>query len=118
MIKEKDIENIIHQLQEIKDIGELSDGYHTFNSLYQQRMYLWAALVKAHKDKAWKSLKHDDGEFCFGGAYFIVGIETPEGQYTYHYPLGYWNLFDCKDLDKAPPFDGHTDKDVKRIMSL
>lgn len=26
-------------------IGDLSDGYHTFNSLYYQRMILFAALV-------------------------------------------------------------------------
>ena len=43
-------------------IGEMSDGYHTFNGLYYQRMVLFAALVKAHKDKAWKSWRHEDGE--------------------------------------------------------
>jgi len=28
-----------------QDIGEFSDGYHTFNSLYRQRLILFAALV-------------------------------------------------------------------------
>lgn len=37
-------------------IGDLSDGFHTFNELYYQRMILFAALVKAYKSKAWKSL--------------------------------------------------------------
>lgn len=29
-----------------QDIGEFSDGFHTFNSLYHQRLILFAALVK------------------------------------------------------------------------
>ena len=102
----------------IKDIGEVSDGYHTFNSLYNQRLCLWAALVKAYNDKAWKTRRHHDGEPCFGGDWFLVGITTPAGDYTYHYELKDWNLFDCKVLDKAPEFDGHTDKDVTRVLSL
>lgn len=102
----------------IKDIGEVSDGYHTFNSLYNQRLCLWAALVKAYKDKAWKTRCHHDGEPCFGGDWFLVGITTPAGDYTYHYELKYWNLFDCKVLDKASEFDGHTDKDVTRVLTL
>ena len=102
----------------IKDIGEVSDGYHTFNSLYNQRLCLWAALVKAYNDKAWKTRRHHDGEPCFDGGWFLVGISTPAGDYTYHYELKDWNLFDCKVLDKAPEFDGHTDKDVTRVLSL
>lgn len=102
----------------IGDIGELSDGYHTFNSLYRQRMYLSAALVKAYKDKAWKSLRHEDGELCFGGGWFIVGIDTPEGSYTYHYEANYYSLFNCEELERAKHWDGHTDADVGRLMSL
>ena len=109
---------LIRQASRVNEIGEISDGFHTFNSLYNQRMYLWAALVKAYKDKAWKSKKHNDGKLCFGGGWFIVGITTPAGDYTYHYELEYWGLFDCKVLDKAPEFDGHTDKDVTRVMTL
>lgn len=66
----------------LNDIGEFSDGFHTFNDLYHQRAVLFAALVKAHRDKAWKSWKHEDGEECFGGGWFIVGIDTPQGSYT------------------------------------
>lgn len=103
----------------IKDIGELSDGFHTFNGLYEQRMILFAALVKAYKDKAWKSYRHEDGEYCFGGGWFIVGIDTPEGSYTYHYENKYWNMFDCIDLPRAKHWDGHTEADAEtRLMSL
>ena len=99
-------------------IGEMSDGYHTFNGLYYQRMILFAALVKAYKDKAWKSHRHEDGELCFGGGWFIVGIETPEGGYTYHYEDKDWDRFDCEELPTAKHWDGHTEKDVTRLLSL
>lgn len=99
-------------------IGDLSDGYHTFNGLYYQRMILFATLVKQNKDKAWKSYKHEDGEYCFGGGWFIVGIDTPEGSYTYHYENQYYDLFECKELPEAPHWDGHTEKDVTRLLSL
>jgi hypothetical protein len=103
----------------VKNIGDLSDGFHTFNELYEQRMILFAVLVKAYKDKAWKSYRHEDGEYCFGGGWFIVGIDTPEGSYTYHYENKYWGMFDCVDLPRAKHWDGHTEADAEtRLMSL
>ena len=99
-------------------IGEMSDGYHTFNGLYYQRMVLFAALVNAHNDKAWKSRRHEDGELCFGGGWFIVGIDTPQGSYTYHYEDKYWNWFECEGLPAAKHWDGHTEEDVTRLLSL
>lgn len=99
-------------------IGEMSDGYHTFNGLYYQRMVLFSALVNAYNDKAWKSWKHEDGEPCFGGGWFIVGIDTPQGSYTYHYEDKYWNWFECEELPVAKHWDGHTEKDVTRLLSL
>lgn len=100
------------------DIGEFSDGFHTFNSLYNQRLILFAALVNTYPYFSWKTKRHCDGEECFGGGWFLVGINTPEGPYTYHYELKDWDLFNCKELDKAPEWDGHTDEDVKRLLSL
>lgn len=99
-------------------IGEMSDGYHTFNGLYYQRMVLFAALVNAHNDKAWKSWKHEDGNPCFDGGWFIVGIDTPQGSYTYHYEDKYWNWFECEELPVAKNWDGHTEEDVTRLLSL
>ena len=99
-------------------IGEMSDGYHTFNGLYYQRMVLFAALVNAHNDRAWKSWKHEDDEPCFGGGWFIVGIDTPQGSYTYHYEDKYWNWFECEELPVAKHWDGHTEEDVTRLLSL
>ena len=51
---------------------------------------------------------------------FIVGIETPDGQATYHYDLDpYWDMFDCRELERAPEWDGHTPADaIERIGRL
>ena len=111
-------EDAICEVAGIKDIGDLSDGFHTFNQLYYQRMILFAALVKAYRNRAWKSYRHEDGEYCFGGGWFIVGIDTPEGSYTYHYENKYWDKFDCIDLPRAKHWDGHTEADAEtRLMS-
>lgn len=99
-------------------IDDFSDGYHTFRQLYYQRMMLFATIVKQNKDKAWKSLRHEDGELCFGGGWFIVGIDTPEGSYTYHYESNFYSLFDCEELERSKHWDGHTEKDVTRLLSL
>ena len=102
----------------VKKIDDLSDGFHTFRQLYYQRMMLFATIVKQNKDKAWKSLRHEDGELCFSGGWFIVGIDTPEGSYTYHYENKYFDLFDCEIIDYGKHWDGHTEKDVTRLLSL
>lgn len=109
---------LLCHLYDLNDIGDFSDGYHTFNQLYYQRMILFATIVKQNKSKAWKSLRHEDGELCFGGKWFIVGIDTPEGSYTYHYHTDYYDLFDCEELPKGKHWDGHTEEDVTRLLSL
>lgn len=105
----------------IQDKGEVSDGYHTFNELYEFRKVYNAAffneLVKQGKCNVVKSKKHYDGEECFGGGWFIVVAELPTGQVSNHYELKDWDLFKCKEVDKAPKWDGHTPQDViKRIV--
>lgn len=89
------------------EIGNLSDGYHTFNELYHHRAILFSVICNSMPDKAWKSKLHDTGDMYDG--MFIVGIETPEGQATYHYDIEpYWDMFKVKELEKAPKWDGHT----------
>lgn len=110
--------NAICEVAGVAEIDDLSDGFHTFRQLYYQRMMLFATIVKQNKDKAWKSLRHEGGELCFGGGWFIVGIDTPKGSYTYHYENKYFDLFDCEILDYGKHWDGHTEKDVTRLLSL
>ena len=99
------------------DVEKMSDGYHTFADLYEQRLILSAALAK-NNPHAWKSKRHEDGSGPFGGGWFILGFDTDEGCYTYHYELKDWDLFQCKELDKGKPWDGHTSKDVRRLLSI
>lgn len=98
--------------------GETSDGYHTFNELYHHRAVLFSVIVKAFEDKAWKSRKHHDGTMYDG--MFIVGVETPYGQATYHYDMEpYWEMFCCKEIERAPEWDGHTPAQaIERIGKL
>ena len=97
--------------------GEASDGYHTFNELYDFRREYNAALVNSGVWKAHKSHRHHSGELCFGGGWFIVMIETPFGQISNHYENKYWDEFHCEEKEFADEWDGHTEKDViERLM--
>lgn len=96
--------------------GNTSDGYHTFNELYLHRMVLFSIICNQNKDVSWKSELHFEGDMFED--YFIVGINTPEGNYTYHYSMEYWDQFDVKVLDRAPKWDGHKPEDITRLYSL
>ncbi len=111
-----DIEEALRSIP-VVDVEKMSDGYHTFADLYEQRLILSAALAK-NNPYAWKSKRHDDGSEPFGGGWFIMGFDTAEGCYTYHYELEDWDLFQCKELDKGKPWDGHTSRDVRRLLSI
>lgn len=100
-------------------IDNISDGFHTFGSLYHQRAILFAVLVNLNSDISWKSWLDENGNKWFDSdEWFLVCIDTPEGAYSYHYKREYWGYFDCQELDRSKPFDGHTEKDVFRLLSL
>ena len=123
---------------EVVDIGELSDGYHTFNELYEFRKVYnaalfneWAenletssdfgqALFNVPKYNVHKSWRHSDGELCFGGGWFIVSAMLPTGLISNHYKAEDWDLFKIPEVEKALfEFDGHTGSDVfERIKNL
>lgn len=101
-------------------VGDFSDGYHTFNELYHHRAVLFATLCNSHPELAWKSLHHHDPEQPMYDGMFIVGINTPEGQATYHYDINpYWDMFKVPELEAAPEWDGHTPEEaIRRIGNL
>lgn len=101
---------------EVEHAGQISDGSHTFDELYYHRMMLFSVICKQNQSLAWKSKLHDDGTMMEG--FFIVGITTPEGEYSYHYLLEHWDAFDVKVLEYAPVWDGHTPEDITRLLSL
>ncbi|WP_208001535.1 hypothetical protein [Macrococcus bovicus] len=109
------------QIAELKEDGaiatkNLSDGYHTIGQLYHDRAILFAVICNTYKENAFKSKLHDDGTMY--DDMFIVGLYTPEGTYTYHYHMEYWDMYDVEELKHAPAYDGHTFKDIGRLFGL
>jgi hypothetical protein len=95
--------------------GDTSDGYHTFNELYEHRYVLFMALIFSLKNqgRTWMAKLHQDGT-CVDN-YFIAGIMLPTGTVSYHLPDRLWTrcvATGCKVLDQAPKWDGHTSNDV------
>ena len=107
---------------------EVSDGYHTFDELYDHRITLFIALCKqlTHqpydndaKFGVWRSKRHSDGSMFDG--WYVMGIGFEPGlQVTYHLPLARWEEASfAQILEVAPDFDGHTSSDVlERLKDL
>jgi hypothetical protein len=106
------------------EVGNLSDGYHTYRELYEFRKVYNAALFNewAHHGKyqVHRSFKHHDGEECFGGGWFIVVAQLPGGQISNHYKMEDWDLFRIPDyLTALFPYDGHDGGDVlERLKAM
>lgn len=119
---QNEITNYINDLiKENKKRGwsskDVSDNWHTFGELYYHRMILTLCLASLLPNYSWKSKLHHDGTMFEDS--FIVGFNTPEGQYSYHYNMEYWYLFDnIKTLYNAPEYDGHKPSDIGRLLSL
>lgn len=109
--------------------GSTSDGYHTFDELYDHRITLYIALCRHKHDLlaienpgkhlVWRSKKHSDGSEWDG--WYILGIGTEKGkQITYHLPVERWEETEfAETLEQAPEWDGHTPADViERLKAL
>ena len=93
--------------------GEISDGYHTFDELYEHRCALFVALMKTNPIISWRANLHEDGT-CYEG-WFVAGMSLPTGEITYHLPDRMWELLDNVGIETsntAPKWDGHTAADV------
>ena len=136
----------LHPDTKLERINELSDGYHTFDELYEFRKMYNAVLfnewntedvyrqiereafnkrmnkaeVFKPKYNVHKSWRHNDGELCFGGGWFIVSAMLPTGLISNHYKSEDWDLFKVPEVEKALyEFDGHTPQDVlERLKTL
>ena len=113
-------------LKSIENEVEISDGYHTFDELYDHRITLYIALCneiakqvnRGHYNPVWRSKIHSDGSNYDG--WFLLGIKEVKGeQITYHIPLERWNdTHRARTLEKSPEFDGHTSNDVLERIKL
>lgn len=97
-----------------EDKGEISDGYHTFNELYEHRHLLFIAWMT--------------GDGCPGNAYFckehypgwdLVCCMIGGRQISYHIPIRLRHLYQ-NQLEELPleahKYDGHTSKDVLEVI--
>ena len=106
------------------DMGEVSDGYHTFNELYEYRMLYNAALFNEFAKQGLydvhKSRKHSDGEYPFWDSnWFIVMAELPTGQISNHYEMKDWDKFQIPEKLLANKWDEHSPRDVaERLTSF
>jgi hypothetical protein len=99
------------------DSNLISDGFHTFGELYEQRSVLWIAFcrrLEALGESVWRSRKDGEKKYIEDG-WFLLGIGKHLGeQMTFHLPEKYWE--ECAFAETlrfgAPKFDGHTWKDV------
>lgn len=100
---------------------ETSDGYHTFAELYHYRMLYNAALFNewaaANRYTVHKSIRHADGELCFGGAWFVVYAQLPTGQISNHYEMTDWDRFRVPERERAAEWDGHTPEQVAERLA-
>jgi hypothetical protein len=98
--------------------GQISDGYHTFDELYEHRCLLFLNLMATRPEISWRTRRHEDGTAIKG--YWIAGMRLPSGDVTYHVPNRLWRLLDkykVKTLPRAPKWDGHTSADVVKRLS-
>ena len=148
MISQEEEESLLNSINKgislLSKKGKVSDGYHTFDELYEIRKAYNAALFNEWAD-AWhqrymgitegamvpakmvypkydvhKSWRHNDGELCFGGGWFIVVAKLPTGLISNHYKAEDWDLFRIPEVEKAKyEYDGHTGHDtIERLKAL
>ena len=95
----------------IGDTSTISDGYHSFDELYEHRHRLYLTIVTLLPELAWASRTHADGSSYEG--WFVLGMTLPAGQVSYHLPDRFWQeVVDLGVVRPPPEFDGHTSADV------
>ncbi|GAB3975540.1 hypothetical protein GCM10028806_33330 [Spirosoma terrae] len=124
----------------ILNVGQVSDGYHTFDELYEHRNLLWVLactlaqqqwqVVRTDKQRinkgtdmpehlVWKTRVHADGTPSYPD-WFVLGWGSQAStMITYHLPDKLWDFCPFVELDRVPIFDGHTSTDVlDRITNI
>lgn len=91
------------------DKGEMSDGYHTFNELYEHRHLLFLNLVMSVECRISAKLDHYPDWDCL-----LMELWSTGEQISYHLPTRLRSLWiDYVDVDAEQiVYDGHTSQDV------
>jgi len=101
------------------DFGNVSDGYHTFNELYEHRHMLFLVALKAGAFvNPYVLLDHLDGWDLITA---FTGLNGENTQISYHLPVRLREHYDYlpRHLLSEHTYDGHDSNDVlKRLKEL
>lgn len=118
------IDEFLSYNKDAEEIGDLSDGDHTFKELYHHRATLFSIICRLMStidpELCWKSKKHHDGSMYDG--YFIVGVGGVgdkvfgDKYFSYHYSMDDWDSFPVKELKSAPEYSKENDIDIDHLI--
>ena len=101
--------------------GQVYDGHHTFDEIYQHRVTLFCALARLiahdlrhpHYREVWRARTGDADSFLAG-----IGF-APGKQISYHILMSEWDKFwFCSSSKNQPEWDGHTSDDVLTRLAV
>ena len=120
MLTEKQIKNDYAEERDHGMGSHLKDDFHTMSELYFHRMVLFATicgLAAKQGNKVWRSKLHADGTMF--PDFFIIGVTTPLGDYSYHYQMKFWSYFDiAEEIPNAPIWNGQKADDLHMLVAL
>jgi len=93
--------------------GSISDGYHTFDELYEHRNLLFINLCMTTQFPIWWKIDEDCKD------YFCLYLDTSDfGQISYHLPIKYLKFvkMNCLHKVESREWDGHTSIDVAKRL--
>lgn len=85
-----------------QNTGMISDGYHTFNELYDHRALLTSMLfsfIQSNNDAPctlFKAKAHADGTM-FDGMFIVGALFDDDKYFSYHYDMDRWDMFSFVD---------------------
>lgn len=94
----------------LENKGQISDGYHTFDELYNHRDLLFINLCQLRPKVSWIKATED-----YPG-YFCLYTRTPHGQISYHVQNKYRHMVEGLQV-KDNEWDGHSSNDVIERMT-
>jgi hypothetical protein len=92
------------------DAGQVSDGYHTFNELYEHRCLVFLLLCERVGAVSWRP--HYEG---WDAVYLYLTL-NPKSQISYHVPVKYRPAYEHYPKASEGEWDGHTSEDVVTRM--
>lgn len=101
-------------MKQFRIVGDdISDGYHTFDELYEHRVALYLRLCKEAGYRVSFKLDYEQ--------WFCVYLSLPEGQISYHVPNKLLPMVKAMGANEIPKnfeyWDGHKSEDViKRLL--